>query len=93
MDPDRPAVTLRIHAPEDLLNEHGDDVINPVISIDLDNQRFTYQPNDDPAAAIELPIDQDAIQTIGHVLLWTLKLRVQNHLDLDPTTHATMELF
>lgn len=93
MDPDHPAVTLRIHAPRELVNQHGDDVINPVITVDLDNQHFTYCPNDDDADTITLPIDADTIQTIGTVLLWCLKLRVQQKLDITPSAHATMELF
>jgi hypothetical protein len=92
VDPDHPAITLRIHAPQELVEKHGDDVINPVIDVDLDNGNLTYSPDatDEP---INLPIDDDTIATVGTVLLWCLKLRLAKKLDLPSNAHATMELF
>ncbi len=92
MDPDRPAITLRIHAPQDLIDRHGDDVINPVITVDLDSETLTYSP-DNTDAPVNLTIDADTIATVGTVLLWCLKLRLQQKLDLPSPAHATMELF
>ena len=92
MDPDHPAITLRIHAPQDLVDRHGDDVINPVITVDLDSATLTYSPNanEDP---VDHTIDADTIATVGTVLLWCLKLRLEHKLDLPSPAHATMELF
>jgi hypothetical protein len=92
VDPDHPAITLRIHAPQDLVNKHGNDVINPVITVDLDTGTLTYCP-DDTDAPINLTIDEDTIATVGTVLLWCLKLRLAQKLDIPSPAHATMELF
>jgi hypothetical protein len=92
VDPDHPAITLRIHAPQELIDRHGNDVINPVITVDLDSDTLTYSP-DSNEAPINLTIDADTIATCGTVLLWCLKLRLAQKLDVPSPAHATMELF
>lgn len=90
MTTDSPGITVHIKCPAALIEQFGDDVIDPVILIDVDNDTFAYT-NDPSGSHFSGELGPEGYAAIGEMLLWTLKLRIRNR--TTPIDHSTLELF
>jgi len=66
-------MTIQLLAPKLLVEQHPEDVLDPTIVIDVDNQTFTYDCNSDH---IQGQLDDQALDAIGRMLVWALKIRI-----------------
>jgi hypothetical protein len=87
---DAPGITIHVRAPDELIAKFGDDVIDPDIDINIDTQTFTYVPSTG-APPVTGTLDNEGLEAIGRILLWTLRTRLSHHADVNPLN--TVELF